>query len=109
MRDKLFHRERPTEYQIGRFSLEINRGAIGAAQSTFLHTDAGAGDIDSLLMRSLGEKQDASPWAGRADSLFHHTLGGSGHDDQVRAPAVRHRTDGVLKGIFPWIKRLHCT
>src|SRR5215472_3646395 len=100
-----FRRERPAEYEVRRFLLQIDGSAIRPAQRSLLHTDARTGDIDSFLVRGLRKEQNPRSRTRATHRLLDDSWGGSGHNDDVRATSVRHGPDGCIEFVF---SRIEC-
>jgi hypothetical protein len=50
VRNQLFHRQQTAKHQIGRFLLQIHRGAVRSKDHALAHADIGAGNLNPLMV-----------------------------------------------------------
>src|SRR5579884_2697741 len=80
VRNQIFDGQLAAENQVRGFFLQIDIGAVGTEDGPLADTHVRAGKLDSLLMRSLREQQNAAAGARAFDRLLNNSRGGRRYD-----------------------------
>lgn len=84
--------------------MKVDGGAVGAEKEPFTDANIGAGDIDSLLVRSLSEQKNAAAGARESDGMFNDAGGRRGYDDGVGTPSAGHIEDAIEEPVLAGVQ-----